>query len=289
MNDLRTRQIRFSQPAALNDVHEGTPEVAEAFAVDFVNEDIIPILQQIPFESWLTTYLIQAYERLSDLEKRSMSPQQYLAYRFAVLRPHLAAFKSLWQEQIDERSRRASEMAAPLAEIMATNINQNYGVLSLSESPTVELLWGHYADGDRGFLIGLDSENDFFKPDGQWGLTTNPLQKVQYRNMKQALEERHNESNDQSLFFSKPESWSYEKEWRLLRRLSSATQVIEGQPYRIHLYTIPPDAVTTVVLGARSSAELETDIREVLNDPELAHVTLQRVHLSGYDRSLVPA
>ncbi|MCO5298290.1 MAG: DUF2971 domain-containing protein, partial [Fimbriimonadaceae bacterium] len=197
--------------------------------------------------------------------------------------------REFYANQVKEHARQAGKLKQQLSQIMSASLNSKFGVLSLSEDPLLPLMWGHYAQGDRGFAIGFDSESDFFSPD-DWQSLSKSVQPMSYSDAKPELIERGNsEENDAAMLFTKPACWSAEREWRALRRLTGATQVIPKSPYDICLFNYPAAAVVEVVLGARIDAEMEAQIRKLLQNPDFVHVRVKRVRLSGFDRVLEDA
>src|ERR1700737_2076475 len=56
----------------------------------------------------------------------------------------------------------AIEHALRTAQLIYQKLDENMGILSLSETPTDTLLWSLYADGGRGFLIEFDPKHAWF-------------------------------------------------------------------------------------------------------------------------------
>src|SRR5499427_10499834 len=56
-------------------------------------------------------------------------------------------------------------------------------------------------------------------------------------------------------FFVKSPEWSYEQEYRIVRKFESALETIDVKPFPIHLYDLPASAVRRVIFGARVTPE----------------------------------
>jgi hypothetical protein len=65
----------------------------------------------------------------------------------------------------------------------------------------------------------------------------------------------------------------------MLVPLSDAQQVVSVPDDTIHLFALPPSAITAVVLGARSTAELRDRVAASLSFPQTQHIKLQVAHL----------
>lgn len=79
------------------------------------------------------------------------------------------------------------------------------------------------------------------------------------------------------MFLVKSGHWSYEREWRIFRALSEAEVVIPGEPFEVHLFRIPPEALQAVILGARASRQTAELIASAIRATSLlSHVRLMR-------------
>lgn len=108
--------------------------------------------------------------------------------------------------------------------------NKNVGILSLSETDRNELMWSHYANSHNGFVIGFDSENNFFKPQKSDPKVCGKVMKVQYTDTAPIVYVDPGKLDlPKELFFTKTTKWSYECEWRMVKLLSSANNIIGGK------------------------------------------------------------
>jgi len=159
----------------------------------------------------------------------------------------------------------------------------NVGILSLSESSEVPLLWSHYADGYRGVCVEFDSSVGLFLA----------AQKVHYTDTRPIIN-RLIDSPQEMLtkgMFTKSIHWAYELEWRVIARWGDtnrieryitqhqATQDLleflrnqHGQGY----YQIKPESIKRVLIGARvSRADLNWIQRLVSGGT--THIEIQHV------------
>jgi hypothetical protein len=165
------------------------------------------------------------------------------------------------KEQVgDLMAKLQGPLVRQLAQPINTKINQNVGVLSLSELADDGLMWAHYGQSSTGFVVGFDSENPFFHQRRSQTDEFGYLRKVHY------VEQRPNVdfSNTSSLewFQVKAQLWDYEKEWRIVLPLSAASQHVEQMPFNIYLFAFPPEAVVEIIAGTHSSAETIALLRQ---------------------------
>jgi hypothetical protein len=122
-------------------------------------------------------------------------------------------------------------------------------------------MWSHYADGHKGFLLGLSPDFHthiaFHYKDG----TKPEVKKVDYVELYDI--ERSLFANasgvvnfndfDNAIFFKKTKHWAKEKEYRLLKKLVELKPKSTGSD--IYLNSLPMEVITSVVFGALMKGE----------------------------------
>ena len=159
------------------------------------------------------------------------------------------------------------------------------GILSLSATPANLLMWSHYAEEHKGFVIGFDAQHSWFDEGQAYFeeriysttkvfLGLDGLQLVEYaRDMPKTGRPREIPFG---AFVTKSKDWYYEQEVRKFRHLSEATDV-DGA---VHLFEFPDDLVREVILGCRSSSQLADRVKE-LKRSSLPHLTLKKARVDG--------
>jgi hypothetical protein len=118
-----------------------------------------------------------------------------------------------------------------------SKFRRGLGVVCLTETATNHLMWVHYAQGHRGFVLGFNTAHEFFQ--------MNRPQPVSYDPLPPALEGCA--GPDLVLTVHKALEWQYEQEWRIARKFSqSESRDIE----------FPVEALRAVVLGAEMEQHL---------------------------------
>lgn len=132
------------------------------------------------------------------------------------------------------------------------------------------LMWSHYADSHRGFLIGFDSEDPSIRnrKDGE-----RYLLEVKYTDQRPRFETLEGFSREQ-LFCTKSKEWTYESEWQLFDKTSHADV---SDPFS--LFKFDPAAVREVILGARMQKGVRTQILAILARPDYLHVNVRQAEL----------
>jgi hypothetical protein len=128
-----------------------------------------------------------------------------------------------------------------------------FGVLSLTSDPLNVLMWAHYGNNHQGICIGFDMEHSFFSQAGI-GQTTNKcnnlfnLLKVEYNNERPNYNNYTDCEYAEKAFTSKFKHWSYEEEYRLIRKLPSNSKIL--------IQNAPNDVIKEIYLGIKTDIDL---------------------------------
>jgi Protein of unknown function (DUF2971) len=259
---LRDLLIRFTQASSLNDTLElrtPTKGVAERERLEgIVRERLAPSLwSQSSEKSRKTLDLVSP--GLPDL----------------VGEIYLQTFTNKAVVQIE---RRYEENARKVFDVT----NKNFGILSLTEVPNDIRMWGHYADGGRGFLIEFDPNHAWFHGKREERDSFRHIRQVQYVSSRPA--KFLLDVTELDFLYTKWDAWRDEHEWRIIRCFNDAKMISDKRdPYGndVILFAIPPDAIKSVILGFSAEPELEEGVRGILaNNPNLNHLQVKRASQS---------
>lgn len=159
------------------------------------------------------------------------------------------------------------------------------GVISFTETRSNLLMWSHYAQGHSGIVIEIDIQNEFFST----------IKRVRYDNVKP----HHIHVNElEDLFFIKSDEWIYEKEYRIVKRLSkhdfymnksdmvlhpgknSAIHIEEGA-VEMYMFLIPKNCIKSVTFGINIDKAIKDNIiKKIKNDEELTNIELWEAKLA---------
>jgi len=146
------------------------------------------------------------------------------------------------------------QVLSGLAPSIDAVLNQHVGIMCLSEVPDSLLMWGHYTDDHRGFVVGFDFDHAFFSKrrgqEDEFGF----LRRVNYQCERPKIV--LSDTSSPAWFNTKSDQWAYEREWRMLRVLSEADSRKERTPFPCCLFAFPEDAVLEIIIGLRSTPSL---------------------------------
>ncbi len=256
--DVLTKcKIRYTQPRAFNDPFELTvpmTRIMEEEEIKHMGDQLIPQQAQ------------DVYERLPDPSRSLTSAQQV----------QLILKKRRAKRKVDKRVAQQLRLVAP--EIRAgieEALNSNIGILSLTERPDNLLMWAHYAASHEGLAIGFNSEHPYFNAPKSPNDELRHLRQVTYRQSRPKMSMTNFSGID--ILLVKSTHWAYEREWRILRALQDADEVIPLLPplHTVHLFNFPSDAVVEVILGCRmGEAKRKEVIKEIRSIEHFRHVRI---------------
>ena len=223
---LKEKQVRFSPPSVFNDPFEMQP-FYESFAED---AEVQKHLNEPESKSALEEVFLNLPAEIRDLV-----PAEALESLVAVS----SAFA------VEHAPELLGGLTSAISKGLYTGLDENIGVLSLSEKCDDLLMWAHYAQNHKGLVVGFNSEHNYFHQQ------LSPLDEFRYvRQMsysKRRPSIRLTTIEDASdIFLTKSEDWAYEHEWRMMRPLTDATEAKSVNDEPVHLFSFPPDCVTEV-------------------------------------------
>lgn len=233
-------QVRFSQASALNDPFElrasiPNPYINQLQGAYFLDRNN-GLTEAKTFQDWLKT------------ERGQMIMQKYDGYAPTI------------------------EMETEMA---AEHFGKHFCILSLTELFDNILMWSHYSDFHKGFVIEFNGDHPFFNRGMHKYLGT--VNRVAYSTKRPKtlqglrVDWMLEGVSSQELvletylecIFTKGTDWMHEKEWRFILPTSEGRRTdIEANKYPVIMYDFPREIITAVICGVVSSYELEQKLFE---------------------------
>jgi hypothetical protein len=259
--------IRFTQPKALNDPFEMRPHIAGYGTAEE--------LHKIATRRW-DEDVRQSYDDLVGKYGPKMT---------------LEEFKALTDPSRESAIEKAKSQAPEYNLIMGWQIdkllNESVGVLSLCEHPKNLLMWPHYADSHRGFVIEFDTSSPFFNqtsPPAHVEFSAEEtamfveeygrLRKISY---KSARPSQVVTALSFDVIMTKSEDWKYEGEWRMLMPPQYANSTLptdRGAP--LCLFAVPPNAITKIMLGVNADETLHSQALQLRDQANTQHIVIEK-------------
>ena len=182
---LQNRLIRFTQPNAMNDPFEAKPHFYKLGSKEKFAKNYAEVIRKYPYRVWVDYCRVLGNDtgRFA-LAKKVENDPDYAEWL------HKSLHKQDREDLLHNLRQRSNDL------------HNNFGILSLSETPDNLLMWAHYAAGHTGFVLVLDSSHDFFKGTVSLPGLAKP-ERVEYRleRPRMAFEETCEEAAIQDIFF----------------------------------------------------------------------------------------
>lgn len=242
--------ISFPAPSALNDPFEMQPfyeslsldpkvrrQLTTENAGDALKEELAKALPNVPKE-------------IQDLLK---GKEEFIDQFADIIAPFAVEFSPIILDSATEA----------LGNGIYQGLNKNVGVLSLTEKRDDLLMWAHYADHHRGFVIGFDSKHSFFDQRLNEKDDFRHLRPVTYTETRPTVQFARDDELA-AVLLTKSSEWSYEREWRMLLPLALQNKEISVQGNRIPLFEFPSDAVMEIIFGCRINEDTRKEIERFI-------------------------
>lgn len=157
-------------------------------------------------------------------------------------------------------------------------IDNRFGILSLTRNPANLLMWSHYANEHKGVVIGIDVSNPIFNKSG---VIRNPdegnvvYSSIKPRNFKPfEIKRQKQEKGDGYTFILEPNDqihidfvllyksidWAYEEEVRIVRDFyieKGEIKLVDNK--EIALFPLPKSAIKYVIFGERYDKKMSEE------------------------------
>lgn len=220
--------IRFTQPADLNDPFECLP----AIPVGVLERGLEQMMHTIN----TTTPTVEG-----SASKRKRAKQAVEMHKI----------------ELRARYNTLDKIREHYYQVASGNLNAKLGILSLSRRWDSALMWSHYTSSYTGYCVGFNRDHNFFDAYENDKGDRSSLLAVRYGQKRGFLPGGKLSDDDVSnVLLSKSIDWSYEEEERLIAVLDLCAKRNDASPYPHHLFEIPSDAISEIIIGQRSSPEL---------------------------------
>ena len=277
---LQHQRIRFTQPSEFNDPWEALPNLVALFqpeSIDKLTNEVFQEGNQGKYEKLLEETLKKLkYEHGISLN----SKQKEITRREFRKKFIPRAEKEISYMADTVLGLKTQDLKDSFNKSTFDRINKLVGILCFSEIPDSLLMWSHYADSHKGFIIGFDSSHPFFDQRKTKDDLIRNIKPVHYAKERPSFAGFSKKPNESEIFrfadhmlLTKADVWEYEHEWRMVHILEAATECI-GKLSSIFLFEFPPECISSIILGCRTDKSTKTSILNILTMQNFSHVKL---------------
>ncbi|MEL4015976.1 DUF2971 domain-containing protein [Dryocola clanedunensis] len=161
-----------------------------------------------------------------------------------------------------------------------SEICKSIRILCLTEKPDNLLMWTHYADSHKGFVIEFDTQSSFFNQRRSDKDEFGYLRKVKY--VEKIPELAPLTSKSIEYWTTKSVEWKYEHEWRMFLTEGTASTSITKQDIKYDLYTLPSEAILSIIIGSKSTSKFENEMKNILQkNLRYKHIAVKKARKSN--------
>ena len=265
VQSLEDATLRATQAGALNDPFELKPFFRTIFTPEYMQHTLD---EKASDEKVIDSVYRKLSESISpNISKESL---KQLIQRGDIKRS-LNETRQAFRAQVNDL---LPDLSKQVRDTLFNTLENRIGIVSFTKDSTNPLMWAHYASQHRGFVIEFDEAHAFFDQRRSAEDEFFHLRSVTYIPPTQIYESMLDLDGTRVLC-SKQDCWQYEREVRLLIPVTPKDQISVGE--QIHLIQFPRECVRRVILGHRTSENVEKRIRQVLSrEPGYGNVSLCR-------------
>lgn len=271
---FKNGMIRFTQPGEFNDPFELQPHFSHVLDESW-KSDIISNIDNV----------VRASRKNSTKWARKLIPikLEILIIKL-ILKSENIKVLSLFEEL---NSLITTSFSSSFRDI----IDDFDGILCLSETPDNLLMWAHYGNCHKGYVLEFDTAHSFFnqnipneKTGGTLEYSGKPLA-VKYTTDR--ISTGFFDKCMTQIFLTKSKEWEYEREHRMILPLKMASDIVNK---RIYLFRIPFAAVKSVYFGSRADDEYVHSCTKTINlwPEKHSELNILKYGLSKSKFSLIP-
>jgi len=158
-----------------------------------------------------------------------------------------------------------------------------YGILSFSTNPKSGLMWSHYCNKHKGYVLGFDKDHDFFRGGEEKPLGLGRLNPVDYREKRIEIGNKEDQGSFLEIMHRKSDDWAYEHEIRMVMPLKYCKSISPS----LHVLEYPKEALKRVIFGFYCPPNTVDEIKTCLSESKVEYLRAVPSSVS-FDMELMP-
>lgn len=276
---LETLKIRFTQPEYMNDPFDSLIRFNKIF-----DEQSLP-------KNFKDENLVREIMDKFDKQIISLSNSKGYDLNLKKVLEHdgktLAEFNDILSIVTNNFVPVITEHQEEILKILNTELTNQFGILSLTESPDNIAMWAHYSNVHTGLVLIFNADDEYFTTNSDINDSLRAIDKIRYSNKKIIFKSLKYITSGP--MFRKHKNWEYENEWRMIRLLKVNSHL---KFPNIYLFDLPPSAITGVIVGYRCDKNLVEYLYSLKNKVKhLNHLEIYKAipNLDEYKMEIIKA
>jgi hypothetical protein len=273
--------IRYTQPKEFNDPFEALPYIKSLADEETISKSADKIWdKQSAFDETLAKKLAEhpKFQALTQDKKDlvTLFANQKMKHIVPSLLPQMHSF---FKNAMSLKGKPGGKMHQTIVEA----INDTIGILCLTESFDNLLMWSHYSNSHKGFVVGFDKSHRYFKRSHNKAGLAGYVKNVRYtKNRPEFMFFDSNRSEEENIanwvknfIWVKSIEWEYENEWRIVNTLRNADSKFDSNGTKVYLFDFPLESIKSVYLGCKMLPEKKKQILSIIKgESRLNHVVV---------------
>ena len=277
---LQNGLIKFSPPHEFNDPFEAYP----SFKSMAPHETIDELVENFDSEPGYHEKILE--DCLKKDLRFQLLPESIQNYMAVLAKKKLEKIRPEMSKQIKEFASSAmkfqGDSGALMIKTMLSSINKSFAILCFTEKKDNLLMWSHYANSHKGFVLEFLPKHPFFNHKNGHSIAGH-LRKVRYTLKRPEFilfddelpKEQVTQNWIDNLIWVKSEHWAYEEEWRILSTQNRSEKTITTGESNIHLFSLPFDAIKNIYFGCKMKDERKNEfITLIESEDSLRHIKI---------------
>jgi len=273
--------IRYTQPKDFNDPFELLPNFKSIASHDLIETQVDN------FNKTSEQYEEILFEQLESMPQfKILSAEQKETFKLIALENLYEKLPTLLPEMKNlflSCLKLEGENKEPMIEMVTNSINNVIGILCFTEKHDNLLMWSHYTNSHKGFVLEFFPNHEYFDRRKNNGQFAEHLKKVNYTKSRPEFvfydsnfsEQQNIDNWVKNLIWAKSCHWEYEEEWRIISIIKDSYKSLNFESQNIHLYKIPPSTIKSIYLGCKMEESTINKIKSLIRkNHRISHVKL---------------
>lgn len=285
---LKESCIRFTQPSQFNDPFEVFPYFQAITDDKFVEE----LIKSEWNEAELEKRIVEETYKISEASPiiKAIIPKEELKELALSYMPMGKIMFESFANQFFKLNNPA--MRQRFLSSLRNALDRTVGIFCLTEKPDNLLMWAHYSNGHRGFVIEFDIKHNYFDRRTKPEEVRRHLKKVFYSKQRPEMVVYDSGLSDsenwdiwiKKFLWNKGDSWEYEQEWRMIDTLEACQKKISKGGEDVYLFSLPLDCIKGVIFGCSMSEENKRGFINLLqSDKKYSHINIRQAIIDEKD------
>ena len=286
MDVLANGMIRYTQPSAFNDPFEALPYIKAVADSESIEKQAKKLGKENEIFEQALNNSLSSHPKFRALSQVHQDLLTSLARRqlHQILPNLIPQMQSFFRDAMSLQGVPKKMMYKAIIGAM----NDAIGIFCLTETFENLLMWSHYSNSHKGFVLGFNADHTYFQQTEDKKGIAGYVKKVRYTTERPKITlidlSKTNEQNldnwVKNIIWVKSGVWEYESEWRMINGLRDADFKKEQNGSAICLFHFPLESIERIYLGCKMERIKKGEILSIIKaKKELNHTIVYEAYI----------